>query len=213
MKRSNGFTLLEIVIVVAIIAFVASIAIPKLGGRKNQMRAVVRKIGVLTREIKYNSKLQNATFRMAFRVVDKDARDADGNGVKSEFWIEKAPGSVVLGQDMSEEELQDLVDEQDSEEAKSPKPATAFVMDTRILKKPETLPDGMRFDRIEIAKLGKPVTSGVAYIYFLPEGYVDEAAIHLTADEKLHWTVAIAPLTGRADVLDGDVPLDDLRSK
>ena len=86
-------------------------------------------------------------------------------------------------------------------------------LDQQILKKPQELPPGMIFQRVELASQKEPVTDGIVYIYFLPEGFVNESAIHLHFGEKQHWTIAIHPLTGRADIFHEDVSLDELRQQ
>ena len=204
--RNEGFTLLEIVIVVAILAFVAVMAIPKLSGRKAEVQSMVRKIAITARELKYKSKLQNATYRLVIQIVPKpDESELEPTELKNQFWVEKAPGSVVLGND--DEESKD----KDEDDENAPPDPNGFIFDQQILKEPEVLPEGMVFERVELASQEEPITEGIVYIYFLPEGFVNESAIHLEFSEKLHWTIAIHPLTGRADIFDEDVPLESLR--
>jgi general secretion pathway protein H len=201
LKSSQGLTLLEIVIVVAMIAFMATLAIPKLGGQKAKIQATVRKLAIVSRDIKYRAKLQNATYRLAIQMAPPESENEEG--LKHQFWVEKAPGSVVPDRDEETEEKE--------EDENAPPDPKAFARDTQIMKEPEELPRGMTFSRVEFSGLDAPIESGVAYIYYLPEGFVNESAIHIEYEEKLKWTVAIQPLTGKADIFDKDVPLRELR--
>ena len=191
----------------ALLAFMSVVALPKLGGRKAEVQSMVRKIAIVSRELKYKAKLQNATYRLVIQVVpNSEEFDSDTEELKNSFWVEKAPGSVILGNDPDDEPEED-----DDDDENAPPDPNGFIMDQKILKKPEELPNGMIFERVELANLKDPVREGIVYIYFLPEGFVNESAIHLQYDEKLHWTIAIHPLTGRADIFDEDVSLDTLR--
>ena len=182
-------------------------ALPKLGGRKTEVQSMVRKIAIVSRELKYKAKLQNATYRLVIQAVPPPEEfETEPTDLKNQFWVEKAPGSVILSNDPEEEDEDD-----DDEDGQAPPDPNGFIMDQKILKEPEKLPEGMIFERIELANQKEPITEGIVYIYFLPEGFVNESAIHLEFGEKLHWTIAIHPLTGRADIFDEDVSLDTLR--
>lgn len=204
-NSTKGFTLLEIVLVMALLAFIATLAIPKLGGQKAQVQSMVRKIGITARQLKYSAKLNNATYRLVIQLVpNPDDNRSNEEGLKNKFWVEKAPGSVLTSNDEEAEEI-------DSEDENAPPDPNGFIPDQKIMKKPEELPSGMIFQRVELASQDEPITEGIVYIYFLPEGYVNESAIHLEYSKKQHWTIAIHPLTGRADVFPEDVSLDTLR--
>ena len=196
-----GFTLLEIIIVVGIIAAIVTMAIPKLSGRGAEVRSVVRKIAVLNRELKNRAKLHNATYRLVIHMGEKDLKP------HHEFWVERAEGNIInnydpknpprLAEEMSEKELQET--------------PPAFQPDVKVLKKPHVLPSGMTFEHVELSSLSEPVTSGLVYVHYLPTGYADEAAIQIQYDKKLFWTLAIQPLTGRVDIIDEKVRLKDLQ--
>jgi general secretion pathway protein H len=207
-RAALGFTLLELVIVVALAAFIATIGINRIGGQKAKIQASVRKLGTLIKDIKYKSKLEGATFRLAIEISAKDAPlDLEDKDRKSRYWVEKAPGSVLLGQD-AEKEAEKKAAQGDKKDA--PPDPNAFQPDPRLLKRPEDLPSGLFFTEVEFAKTDKPVTSGIAYIYFLPEGYVDEVAIHFKNIDNLQWTLMTRPLTGKVDAFQENKKLSDL---
>lgn len=194
--------MIEIVVVVAIIAFVATIALPKLTGRKTEMQGTIRRMGVMVREIKNAAKLNRSTYRLAIEMPNPDAIEKG----PSRFWVEKTPGSVLVSAEEEEAELE-AKKEEDAEERKP----SRFQLDRRITKEPQELPSGMHFAKVEVASRKQPFTSGVAYIYFLPEGYVEQSMIHLKSGDKLHWTLALAAVTGKVDVFNKEMSLKDLQ--
>ena len=105
--KERGFTLLEVIITIGIMVSLVAFVAPKLGGRNQQIKAVVRKIGVLSREIRNQSKLQNATYRL---VIDMNSENQDGPNGKAEpkysYWVEKSPGTVIGDQAEEEEKAE-----------------------------------------------------------------------------------------------------------
>jgi prepilin-type N-terminal cleavage/methylation domain-containing protein len=200
LKPANcGFTLLEIVLTVAIIATVLVFAFPKFSGGQTELRAAVRRIGVVSREAKRMSKLYNSTYRLVLDVAPSEGEKTED--FQSQFWVEKAPGSILTREEKDQKEN----DEDD------PGKEPLFSLDKRIMKKPEVLPSGLEFKKVEFANQKDPVIKGKAYVYYLPEGLVTEAAIHLHFGDLLKWTLAIHPLTGRVDIFDKEISLEDLR--
>ena len=78
--------------------------------------------------------------------------------------------------------------------------------------KPFTLPAPLKFKSVEFAQKTAAQNEGRIYIHFFPQGLIEEAAIHLTAGQKLNWTVAYHPVTGKATVISREISLKDLRS-
>lgn len=86
-------------------------------------------------------------------------------------------------------------------------------MDGSYTKKIPELPGGIRFEKVELTRLKNPVTVGRAFIHYLPQGLVDEAAIHIKGGETQAWTIAIHPLTGKAEVISKTVDLKEIKSQ
>jgi general secretion pathway protein H len=206
-------TLLEIMIVLAIIAGVVVLVIPRIGNQNNQMKAAVRRMLVLSKQLQSTARLQGASYRIA---IDLKERPED----EQEYWIEKSNSSVLLPEDknilLEEEERVRKEKEGDEEAAKNPS-SEGFTPDDGILAGRQKLPRGLRFDSVELAGLDRPVDSGVVYIHYFSQGLVEEAAIHLKYGEKssdgLHWTIAIHPLTGRADIITENVSLKEIQQQ
>lgn len=194
---ASGFTLLEVMIAVGIIAAVITLIVPRIDNRNNQIKAAVRKFIALSRDLHSRAKLENATYRL---VLDMKAGET---ALNHEFWVEKSTKKILL----NKEALADInkekrgLEQEKEEEEKKKQSRDGFEMYPKITPKPVVLIEGLKISDVELFSLEQPVTTGKAYIYFHPEGFATEAAIHLKMGEDLKWTVAIHPLTGRAEIM------------
>lgn len=186
-------------VVISIIAGVLVIGVPKMFSSSDAMRGSIRKIAVLTRDIRNNSRLYNVTTRLVLNV----APDKVGT-----YTVESSPGIVLMRTQLQEDELEKLTSSQADESKKK----ADFSAESRVLKKSVTLPKGLRF--LDVEKTGRDdvITSGPAYINFYPSGLSEEAAIHMGDGKTLNWTVVINPLTGRADVYEKRITLKELKA-
>jgi Tfp pilus assembly protein FimT len=187
-------------IVIAIIAGIIAIGAPKLFSSAAAQRTAVRKLAVMTREIRNNSRLYNCTTRIVIS-MEKDK----GHG----YTIESAEGNAALMTEDQEKEVEKLTDIQKENEGKSAK----FSQETRVLKKPIALPKGLFFESVEYTGRTKPITEGTAMVNFFPQGLSEEVAIHMTDRKTLNWTIAINPLTGRADVYERKITLKEITGR
>ncbi len=58
-----------------------------------------------------------------------------------------------------------------------------------------TLPSNVRVE-VWTAKQRQPATSGLAYLYFFPQGYTERAQVWLRQGSNV-WTLTISPMTGK----------------
>lgn len=186
-------------IVIAIIAGVLVIGVPKMFSTSTAMRGAVRKIAVMTRDIRNNSRLFGVTTRLVLTV----AKDKVGS-----YSVESSPGVVLMRTEVQEKELEKLTDTQQAES----KTKVEFSPDARVMKRAVSLPRGLLIEDVEKVGRERAITEGKAYINFFPQGLAEEAAIHLGDGKTLHWTIVINPLTGRADVYEKHVSLKELKS-
>lgn len=203
--KRNGFTLLEMMIVLAIVAAAAVIAMPYIGNRNAQTKRALRELTVLSRELHTKAKLQGVVYRL---VIDLKSPDPAKNGATPEqqYWVERAAGKTVLSEH-EEADARERALETDPDKKKDPK---GFAPDTSILHQVKTLPPGLKFEKIELTRLKDPVTTGKAFIHYLPEGLTDEAAIHIKGDQHQEYTISIQPLTGRAELITRSLSLKDM---
>ena len=92
-QKSRGFTLLEIMIVLAIVAGIVVLAMPYIGNRNSQIKRSLRELTVMSREIHNRSKLQGVVYRL---VIDMGNPLLSGESEPEQsFWVEKSNGKVV----------------------------------------------------------------------------------------------------------------------
>ncbi len=193
-----GFTLIEIMVVLAIIGAVMVTVAPRLVDKKSEMKQAVRQLAGLTREIHNAARLYNATFRLVLRLQE---------GKVHSYSVESASGNVTL---LSEEQQEDLEDASSDAQQKEQK-RNGFSDDARVLKEARQLPKGLFFGPVEYGNRKEAIASGVAYIHFFPQGLTDEAVIHLTDKKKLNWTIALHPITGHANIYEKNISIKELR--
>lgn len=191
-SSQRGFTLIEIMVVLAIVAALITVAAPRLTKKDSNIKSVARNFIVLSKEIRNKARLTNSTYRL---VISLDPQDA-------KYWIERANGPQPVDPNAYEREK-----EKNEDKEKAPPPL--FQMDKSLLKKEKALPSGLRFASVETINVKSSITSGLAYIHFFPEGFVEAAAVQITDGNKLTWTLVFNPLTGQADIIEKAQSLKD----
>jgi hypothetical protein len=66
------------------------------------------------------------------------------------------------------------------------------------------------FLSIETENNERPVTEGKAYIHFFSQGLIERSVIHLMNSNQSEVSLIINPLTGRTDVMEGNIPLREV---
>src|SRR5262249_8029013 len=125
------------------------------------------------------------------------------------YWVERATGGTVLGPNDEEDAIKRS---QETDEKKRADPR-GFQEDHTFIKKHKELPPGMFFEKVELSRLKNPLLHGKAFIHYLPQGLVDEAAIHIKGDKNAEWTIAIHPLTGKAELITKQVTLQEIKTQ
>jgi general secretion pathway protein H len=207
-----GFTLLEILITMAIIVVLAASFLPRLVNKGVDFRSAVRKLSVVNRDLRNKAKLYNATYRLVLELKKTE------NTFEHSYWVEKADGNIIHSKDLkeAEEKREKLLADNNGvipESEKATLPGSPFQVDTKALKKKEVLPGGLYFDQVESGSGGQPVKEGKVYVHFYPTGAADETAIVLSYDNKLFWTIYVHPLINRLEVAQEKLPLGDMRFK
>lgn len=194
--NKRGFTLIEVMIVIAIIAGLIAVGAPRLLKKDSNSKAVIRQLVVLVKEIRNQAKLFNSTYRLVIRIEP---------GHES-YWVEKSNGPALIDKEKLVEEYEGK-NKNDDKDKEAPPPL--FQIDKRLSKKEKTLPSNLHFAQVETINMSQPITSGLAYIHFFPEGLLEASAIQIT-DNKNTWTLVFNPLTGQADIVEKPVNLKDI---
>lgn len=204
--KNSGFTLIELMVVTAIIGGMIALAMPYMSNRNTQTKSFLRKMTVLSRELHTKAKLQGTAYRL---VIELPPPTADGRPPQQKMWVERGNAKVVLNE--KEEELaRERQEESDPEKKKDPQ---GFSVDEAMTKKLPEIPSPLVFEKVELTRLKSPITEGKAFIHYLPEGLVDEAAIHIKGKDRQAWTIAIHPLTGKAELISKPVTLKEIKSQ
>jgi general secretion pathway protein H len=192
-------------VTLAIIGGVIAIGMPYLSNRNTKTHAVLREMSILSRELHTRAKLQGAVYRLVIDLGDP----AKGDKAPQSYWVEKANGKTVVKAD--EENLAaDMAKETDPDKKVDPR---GFEIDHQILKTNKELPAGMRFEKVELSRQKSPIVSGRAFIFYMPQGLVDEAAIPIKGEKAESWTISIHPLTGKAEVISKQLSLKEISSQ
>lgn len=199
----GGFTLIELMVVVAIIAATVTMVIPRIGNRNNQIKATLRELTVLSRQLHMKAKLSGATYRLVIDLKD----GAQGKSTQM-FWVERSNGETLVRADAEKRE-----EEAEKERKNGGKPPPSdFSVDPSVIK-PKELPYGLNFEKVELSRLDEPISRGRAYIHYLPQGLVEESAIHLKSSRGQNWTMSIHPLTGKAELIMDSMSLKDIKQQ
>lgn len=195
----RGFTLIETMVVILIISGVMAMGAGQLINPNEHRRAQVRKLAIETKELRTAARLQNSTFRLAILMDNEKGH---------KFWVESASGHTLQMTEEQEKELDKLTAIQREGAMKG---KSTFTKDKKLGKE-VALSGGLVFEGIEISGKSKETTTGLAYVYFFPQGLSDEALIKIGDRKNQHWTIAIHPLTGAARVLNGTLSFKDLQA-
>ncbi len=194
-RNSRGFTLVEIMLVVAILAAIMGIAVPKLKKSNSNIKSFMRELSVLSIEVRHYARLKNATYRIVFNLKGKE----------DSYFVE-ASNHAVMVKSAAHQKLEDEMNKED-------KPSSPFSKVDKPLKQERFLPSNLFIKSVETKSHAEPITKGTAYIYFSPEGLVDQSVVQLTDGKDLTWSLVFNPLTGHADMISKPVTLQELEIK
>lgn len=181
-------------IVLAILAALVAIGAPRILKKDNNIKPVAIKIMTLAKEVRTKARLTSSTYRIAFNLDEQEPT----------YWVERASGAQPIDPKLYEKQKEESQKNEDS-------PPPLFQMDKSITKKEQELPKGMHFSSLETINLPSPRTSGITYIHFFPEGFVEASALQITNAKKVTWTLVFNPLTGQADIIQKASLLKDIQ--
>ena len=190
-------TLVEIMIVIAIIGMVVVAGVSRLGGSGRVMKQEVRKMAVLGKDLHQRARLLQKTYRLVISMSEESGH---------QYWVESSADKVKLISEDKRKELEKLTRLQREGLVKT----YGFELDSQILKGPRKLPDPLKFKSVEYSQKAAVNKQGKTYIHFFPQGLVEEAAIHLTGGKTLNWTLTYHPVTGKPSIRSKDIPLKEL---
>jgi general secretion pathway protein H len=191
---ARGFTLIELVIVISLIALLAGLAAPAIGSvtGANAKKAAGELAGAM-RYLYDTAALRHATCRMA---LDLDTRA---------WWAECAPGDVAItrGPEEDDRELARRFSGEKNAELRRLLAKTEFgAFKDRLVDRRE-LPGRTAFGKIRVEGR-RDAEGGTVYVHFFPGGQAQRAFVQVV-DGNNRFTIVVEPFTGRARVVVGDV--------
>ncbi len=216
-QKQRGLTLVEVAIALAIITVLMGAVVMTLNTvfGANAKRAA-GEIAATLRAMYQEAALSGRTCRMTFELPgDEDAPVL--------YRTECAEGAVTTARDRDEALEAANEAKADEERGNTPREARDFSFANDpglgdLFAQERAKAEGRGFSeyqpegtgrinlpsdvRVEVWTRGQkePVSSGVAWLYFHPQGYTDRAMIFLTQGDN-EWTISVSPLTGKTEVL------------
>ena len=197
MRDRQGFTLIEVLVVIALIAVIAAIALPSVSSYfQVSINSATRDIAGKVKEAYNSTVLTGRVYRLVYDLKENT------------YWVESGPTSVLLDTEESSKksEYRKLHD------VKHPE-ASPFSIDKMITKKHVPLPRGVTFEDVYTQQSKDPVKQGVTYTHFFPHGMTEQTIIHLTDGSQHKASLVISPLVGHTDVWDRYISLEDAFGK
>lgn len=220
-KTVTGFTLIEATIALAVIALAAAVMIPALAGmgRAHLRQAAAYMVGTVKATYD-NAALSGETYRLVFTFEPPVVKVEK---TKQPFAFDSTEGAVAsvgkhkddsapagkLGMSFPEETKKE---DAKADLANNPLLALLQINDKAdVADKQSTfssagkdlkLGDGIRLMDVWIEGMDQVASEGEIYLYFFPNGYTQDALIHLGDHEGRAFTVKVSALSGKAEVID-----------
>lgn len=197
---SHGFSLIEILVVLGLIAALAAFVIPRVNVKQGNLKSSMRQLSVLSRETRQLARMKQSTYRIVF--------DLDSNPPK--YWVEYTSQAVTLTEIENQNNSNSNSDSDSDSDSDSEASAPNFARDEQLLKSDKALPLGIRIIGVDTSSNPEPKTSGLAYIYYWPTGLADAAVIRLSNQNEKVMSIVIQPLTGRAEFFEQEIKIQDI---
>jgi general secretion pathway protein H len=197
---ARGFTLVELVIAVAVIAVLSAAAVPAMNAVTGaNARRAAGEVAAAMRFLFETASLRHETCRL---VIDLDGRAWWAECTKERVAAAREAQDARELQREDDEALEErFPDERDAEKRRLLARAKWGRFEDRLAKKRE-LPGDAAFAEVWAEHQREPLTKGKAYVYFYPQGRAEEARVPIVDGEHVY-SVTLQPYTGRARVVAG----------
>ncbi len=185
--RQRGMTLIELMVGMTILGVILSVVV---GGIRSFSDAELKKASnKLSSTIRYLYN-KSATERLYLRL----AYDISENSYKVESSSEPFVVEVLTKEELEKKAR----DGQDDDAIPEHNP---FSAEESYLLKPVKLGDDIKFADVQVSYLKARINGGIAYTYFLPNGFATPTIINLSDEAgEAFYSLEILPLSGRVRI-------------
>ena len=188
LSRQDGFTLIELMIVVAILGLVAIIALPSLSNTfRFSVQSAAREIATLIKDTANSAQITGRVHRIAYDLK------------KNEYWVESTTETTLLKSDESKEKEKDNHSLFSSDDDAAKKNG-GFRQENSLTKKKKALPIGVQFKDVMTEQSDEPIVDGMAYTHIFPQGMSEKTLIHLIDTSQNETSIVVTNLLGRCQV-------------
>ena len=180
-RSARGFTLLEVMIVIAILVLVSGVALSSLDSlTSTQLRTQTNRLAAAIRHA-YNRSVADGLYMRLVINIESDRYFVEGSYTPT----------FIPAEQRTEGEANDQKKDDDDDTPSTPPPRFVRVIEEVAMEK------GIGIDGVITAGQEDEFRSGVAHIYFFPNGFVEPAMIYTTDGDEDFFTLIISPMTGR----------------
>lgn len=202
-RQSRGFTLIELLIVIAVIGLASAIAVPAVSSISGaNARAAAGELAGAMRSLFDTAAMRHESCRLA---LDIDHATWWAECTRTEPGHRRMavslPGDANAREENEETLAERFPDEKDAEKRRVLARARFGAYQDRLVKKRE-LPGSSDFQEVWVQHQREPQTSGIAYVYFFPQGQAEAARVPIVDGGNVY-SVVLQPFTGHARVVNG----------
>ena len=189
--KSSGFTLIEILITITLVALVTAIAIPSF---TYVFRVSIddfgRQLGTVNREARDYAILRDMVVRIRFSIADQA------------YLVEAGPPTILLP---SETDLEKMKKEARKEEKKDEKQSSPFQPIKDLTKDWKKIPANIRLVSISSPSVKQPIEEGEESIYYFPKGVAQTLVLHVEDQDKVQRSISFHPINSKVKIVEGFV--------
>lgn len=182
--KNKAFSLLEVLIVLAILASIVALAIPQISSQNHSRKSFFRKLIALDKQLRSLARLQNRTYRINFYI--KKIKETK----ITVFWVDYKNGKTVITKPTIKPDAQ-----------KGLSKSSDWEMATKIFRKKQALPYNLELVSAKLEGFKKTLNNGLISIYFFPEGMAQRAVVQFSEKQKHYWSFIVKAFISKNNLL------------
>jgi prepilin-type N-terminal cleavage/methylation domain-containing protein len=188
-KNQDGFSLIELLIVVAILGLVGMIAIPSISNTfRFSVQSSAREIATLIKDTANSAQITGRVHRIAYNLTT------------NQYWVESSGETTLLKSDESKEKEKETHAFFSNQKEDPEKTNGGFHQENTLTKNKKSLAIGVKFKDVSTEQSDEPITEGMAYTHIFPQGMSEKTVVHFIDTGKNETTLVVTNLLGRCQV-------------